>query len=106
LRLLDEYQRRLHEATARLPELDLASPDGRTQVQQRLRECVGVRDEWIPALRVERLRESRVDGFSIRWVGGTSWPGVRATALLYTPDRAAGEVTPPLVLLGCGHGLG
>ena len=105
-RLLDEHQHRLHAAAARLSELELAFPVRRAQVQQRLRECLGVRDEWIPALRVERLRESRVGDFSIRWLGGTSWPRVRATALLYTPDRAAGEVTPPLVLLGCGHGLG
>lgn len=105
-RLLDRYQHRLNEAAGRLVEWDVTSPDGRSQVQQRLRQCLGVRDEWIPTPRVETLRQSHVDGFSIRWLGGTSWSGVRVTALLYVPGRSAGEKNPPLVLLGCGHGEG
>lgn len=69
------------------------------------KECLGIRDEWVPTIRAEKVREAAFDGGRIEMLRATSWPGVTATALLYSPADATGQPLP-LVVLCCGHGKG
>ena len=103
---LDECQRRFDQAAMRLPNIDVATAEGRDEVRTRVRQCLGIDDRWIPQPDIQVMREARQDSFTLRWLAGTSWPKVHATALLYVPDHPAGDTAPPLVMLGCGHGNG
>lgn len=104
--LLDHYQRRFDHAALHRPGIDPIAADGRENVRQHLRRSLGIRESWVPGVHVNAVRDLRHEAFTVRWLAGTSWPGVHATALLYMPDRPAGDAAPPLVLLCCGHGHG
>jgi len=103
--VLERYERRFAEARLRMPRLDPSIDADKATIISLAKDCLGIRDEWVPAIRAETVREMTFDGGRIRLMRATSWPGVTATALLYLPAGAADQ-TFPLVLLCCGHGQG
>lgn len=103
--LFEEYERRFAEARLRVPRLDPSIDADRAAIIGVAKDCLGIRDEWAPAIRAETVREVTFDGGRIAMMRATSWPGVTATALLYMPAGATDQ-TFPLVLLCCGHGKG
>jgi dienelactone hydrolase len=103
--LFEQYERRFAEARLRMPDRNPAAPADRKTIARVAKECLGIRDEWVPRIRAEKVREAVFDGGRIEMLRATSWPGVTATALLYLPADAADRPLP-LVILCCGHGKG
>lgn len=101
----DAYERRFARAMASLPERKPWTDTGRTEIIETVRRCLGVRDEWAPMVHAECDRTSPGAGFTVEHLQATSWPGVRATALLYLPDPTPREPMA-LIALCCGHGGG
>lgn len=103
--VFDRYERQFAEARLRLPERNPAEPAHREAIARVAKDCLGIRDEWIPQIEAAKVREAAFDGGRIELLRATSWPGVTATALLYVPaDAGSGPL--PLVILCCGHGQG
>jgi len=98
--LFEQYERRFAEARLRMPE---RNPADRKAIAHVAKDCLGIRDEWVPTIRAEKVREANFDGGRVEMLRSTSWPGVVGTALLYVPDGAADRPLP-LVILCCGHG--
>ncbi|MBI5687316.1 MAG: acetylxylan esterase [Verrucomicrobia bacterium] len=103
--LFQQYERRFAEAGLRMPERNPAVPADRETIARVAKDCLGIRDEWVPTIRAEKVREAAFDGGRIEMPRATSWPGVTATALLYLPADAPDRPLP-LVILCCGHGKG
>jgi len=103
--LFEHYERRFAEARLRMPDRNPAVPADREAIARVAKECLGIRDEWIPKIRAEKARAVSFDGGSIEMLRASSWPGVAATALLYLPDGKPSKPLP-LVVLCCGHGKG
>lgn len=101
----EQYERRFAEARLRMPDRNPAVPADREAIARVAKDCLGIRDEWVPTIRAEKAREAVFDGGRIEMLRATSWPGVTATALLYVPAEAADQPLP-LVVLCCGHGKG
>ena len=103
--LFEQYDRRFGEARMRRPHRDPARPEDRRAIVHAACQCLGIRAEWTPKIRVETVREVAFDGGRIELLRSTSWPGVVGAALLYRPEKPAAERLP-LVILCCGHGKG
>jgi dienelactone hydrolase len=103
--VFEQYERRFAEARLRMPERNPAISADREAIACVAKDCLGIRDEWVPAIRAEKVREAVFDGGCIEMLRATSWPGVTATALLYVPADTADRPLP-LVVLCCGHGKG
>lgn len=103
--LFEQYERRFAEARLRMPERNPAVPADREAIARAAKDCLGIRDEWVPKLQAEKVREAAFDGGRIEMLRATSWPGVTATALLYVPAERTDRPLP-LVVLCCGHGKG
>lgn len=98
--LFEQYERRFAEARLRMPD---RNPADRKTIARVAKDCLGIRDEWVPKIQAEKVREVTFDGGRIEMLRSTSWPGVVGTALLYVPDGASNRPLP-LVILCCGHG--
>ncbi|MBM3889161.1 MAG: hypothetical protein FJ388_08545, partial [Verrucomicrobia bacterium] len=103
--LFEQYERHFAEARLRMPERNPAVPADRKVIARVAKDCLGIRDEWVPKIRAEKVREAAFDGGRIELLRSTSWPGVTGTALLYLPAETT-ERPSPLVILCCGHGTG
>lgn len=103
--LFEHYERRFAAARLRMPERNPAVPADREAIARVVKDCVGIRDQWIPQIHAEKVRDVAFDGGRIEMLRGTSWPGVIATACLYLPVPS-GPRPLPLVILCCGHGQG
>lgn len=103
--LFDRYERRFAEARLRLPDWQPAQAEDREAIARTTKECLGIRDEWIPAIEAETVGTVDFDGGRIDRLRATSWPGTAASALLYVPAEARTDRLP-LVVLCCGHGRG
>ena len=103
--LFERYERRFAEARLRMPERNPAVASDREDIARVTRDCLGIRDAWLPTIDAEKVREAVFDGGQIELLRGTSWPGVVTTALCYVPD-GIGTRPLPLVILCCGHGRG
>ena len=103
--LFEDYDRRFAEAKLRRPHRDPARPGDREAIRAAAKACLGIRDEWIPAIHADVVRETPFEGGRIQHLQASSWQGVAASALLYRPNNAtAGPL--PLVIQCCGHGKG
>ena len=80
-------------------------PSERDEIIQVAKECLGVRDEWIPAIELKTDSVTSYGAVSIRKLSGVSWTRCFCAAHLYMP-----QLTPPgplpFVLLCCGHADG
>jgi dienelactone hydrolase len=103
--LFGQYELRFAEARLRMPERNPAVPTDREAIARVAKDCLGIRDEWVPKICAEKVREAVLDGGRIEMLRSTSWPGVTGTALLYVPVDAPDRPLP-LVVLCCGHGKG
>ena len=103
--LFDRYERRFAEARLRLPDLKPAEAADRERIVRLVKECLGIRDEWIPTIKAESAGTVEFDGGQIERLRATSWAGTTASALLYVPADAGSERLP-LVVVCCGHGKG
>ncbi len=103
--LFERYERRFAEARLRQPDWNPARPADREAIALAAKRCLGIRDEWIPTIDAETSREVEFDGGRIEMLRANSWPGTRASALLYTPNGSERQ-RRPLVVLCCGHGKG
>jgi hypothetical protein len=99
------YEQRFATAVKGLPERKPWLVEERARIADDLKQCLGIREKWVPALEVRTLKTATHEGFSIEYLRATSWPGVTATAHLYLPDGPRNEPLPA-VFLGCGHGKG
>ena len=103
--LFDRYERRFAKARLQLPDWKPAQAADRDAIARTVKECLGIRDEWIPTIKVETAGKVDFNGGQIERLRATSWPGTAASALLYIPiNSGAGRL--PLVVLCCGHGKG
>jgi len=98
--LFEQYERRFAEARLRMPD---RNPADHKAIARVAKDCLGIRDEWVPKIQAEKVREATFDGGRIEMLRSTSWPGIVGSALLYVPDGAA-DRRLPLVILCCGHG--
>ncbi len=99
----DMYERRFARAVA---DRSARDPIGdRAALRCLLKQCLGIRDEWMPEISAEPVRVTEHDGFRIEHLRGTSWPGVAVSAYLYIPDDADLRDNP-FILQCCGHGSG
>ena len=103
--LFEQYERRFAEARLRMPERNPAVPADREAIVRAAKDCLGIRDKWVPKIQAEKVREVVFDGGRIEMLRSISWPSVVGTALLYVPADAADRPLP-LVILCCGHGKG
>lgn len=103
--LFDHYERRFAEARLRMPDLDPARPADRAAIIAKAKECLGIRDAWVPSVEATPAGEATFDGGRLDLLRAESWPGVKASALLYRPNDA-GTKPLPLVVICCGHGQG
>jgi len=103
--LFEEYDRRFAEAKLRRPHRDPARPGDRQAIIAAAKQCLGIRDEWIPKISAEVVRVEPFEGGRIELLKAASWPGVAASALLYRPDNLP-PGPQPLVIQCCGHGKG
>lgn len=103
--LFEQYDRRFAEARLRRPQRDPSRADDRRWIAQTACRCLGIRQEWVPRIQAETVREVPFDGGRIELLRSTSWPGVTGSALLYRPASMSTERLP-LVVLCCGHGKG
>jgi len=103
--IFEQYERRFAEARLRMPDRNPAVPADRKAIARVAKDCLGIRDEWVPKIQAEEVREAGFDGGRIKMLRSTSWPGVVGTALFYVSASAADRPLP-LVVLCCGHGKG
>ncbi len=101
----ERYERRFAEARLRMPLRDPVRPDDRATIIQVAKQCLGIRDAWIPTIQTTSAGQIEFDGGRIELLRSTSWPGVVGSALLYSPAEP-GPGPLPLVTLCCGHGQG
>ncbi len=66
------------------------------------RECLGLRDEWVPSIRAEPAAESSLGSIVVQHLRSESWRGCLGAAHLFMP-RDTAPAPRPLVLLCCGH---
>ena len=93
----EAYERRMHQALSEMPDRRPWLREDRAAIEDWAKRLLGIRPEWIPEIRAERLAERKRDGYSVWDLAFTSWPGVVGTAHWYVP---AGEAGPrPLALL-------
>ena len=100
----DRYERRFASAMAAIPNRRPWMAKEKAQIVRAVRDCLGIRDEWVPQIRAETAGRSKHDGFSLELLRFTSWPGTIGTAWIYVPEEKADKL--PAVLLCCGHGNG
>jgi dienelactone hydrolase len=104
-RLFADYDRRFALAMARLPDHRPWQREARPEIRSVVRRCLGIRDEWRPAMTVRHRRRTCGQGFVVQHLRATSWAGVHTSAHLYLPAHTGME-RMPAVLLCCGHGEG
>lgn len=101
----DYYERRLCAAVAEMPPRMPWIAEHRAEIARILRQRLGIRDEWLPTIRAERVRTVRQQRCSVDFLTFRSWDNVYGAAHLYVPDSVQTMARPlPLVLLCCGHG--
>lgn len=105
LECLSRYEQRFATALAKQPSRQPWTSDGRWDIQQCVRSCLGCRQEWVPTIDCTCVRQTRHSGFAIEHLSFTSWPQVHGAAHLYLPD-SEGTAPVPIVILCCGHGAG
>ena len=103
--LFERYERRFAKARLQLPHRNPAQAADREAILRAAKECLGIRDQSIPAIKAETVGNVGFDGGRIERLRATSWPGTAASALLYLPASSKAERLP-LVVLCCGHGRG
>jgi len=60
--LFEAYDRRFAEARLRRPHRDPAQPQDRAAIVSAAKQCLGVRDEWVPTIRAEAVRVVPFEG--------------------------------------------
>jgi dienelactone hydrolase len=101
--LLDELGRRMHHAVSQTPDYKPWIPEDRETIVAAVKECLGIREQWIPGLSIEATGQVDYGTIAVRLLAGESWPGAACTAHLYLPDS---QEPLPLVMIACGHGRG
>jgi hypothetical protein len=96
------YEKQWGRAIADMAERDLTSGSDQEQLRCLVRKSLGIREEWIPQMDIQKERELPQDGFHIEFLTFRSYPGVRGSAHLYVP--AVQDDKQPFILLCCGHG--
>jgi dienelactone hydrolase len=98
------YDRRFLGAMAAMPARRPWLPEDQREIVAIVRNCLGIREEWIPAITACTVGGCTASGgMRIEYLRSSSWNGVIGTAHLYLPpgqDRGP----RPFVLLCCGHG--
>ncbi len=106
LRAFATYERRFAGAMSLIPERNPVNPDDRHEIRAIARNCLGIKQDWIPRIKVEATGVSAHRGFRIERLQGQSWPEAHLAAHLYLPEKRDTVEPMPLVLLCCGHGEG
>lgn len=101
--VFEQYDRRFARAMASLPNRRPWLEKDRRIIRRAVKKCLGIRDEWIPAIEPQVVRLEEHDGFRLEYLRFTSWLGVYGSAHLYLP-KACGRKPMPFVMLCCGHG--
>lgn len=104
--VFDAYDRRFLNAMLNMPRLDPSDKAQRAQIISKVRQCLAVRDEWIPQVDIHPVGKTECPGFNVQHLKATTWPGVNATALLYTPADMSENDRLAFVMVCCGHGVG
>lgn len=102
--LLFRLENRLGEASVRTPLRRPWVAAERAEVVRLAKQCLGIRDEWIPSVRVEVAGEDRPGEVVVQRLRSLSWEGCAGAAHLFLPKSS--RANPPLVVLCCGHGKG
>ena len=97
--MFEQYERRFAEARLRMPERNPAAPADREAIVRAVKDCLGIRDRWIPKIHAEKVRDADFDGGRIEMLRAASWPGVAATALLYLPIPSSPQPSPLLTVM-------
>ena len=73
--LFEKYDRRFAEAKLRRPHRDPAKPGDRQAIIAAAKQCLGIRDEWVPKISAEVVRVEPFQGGRIELLKAASWPG-------------------------------
>ena len=99
---MEEYEKRFHLKLAQMPRYSPWLPEERETIRQKAFELLGMKEEWIPEIKMELVRILPYDGYTVEQYRFTSWPGVMGTAHLYKPNGWE-EKKNPVILHCCGH---
>lgn len=98
----DYYETRFAEAALKMPRLNPADKNDSIKIKNVVKECLGIKDEWIPQINAEAVKTVKKEKYSIEFLTFTSWENVYGAAHLYIPEQA--KFPLPLVIVCCGHG--
>ncbi len=102
---IDALERQILTADLRTPPRRPWVVEERREIIQLAKDCLGVREQWIPRIEPELELATSHGGISIKTLSGQSWDRCFCAAHLYAPQRPPpGRL--PLVLLCCGHAVG
>lgn len=101
--VFDAYERRFSRLMSEIPIRKPWKEKDRKEIISSTKKCLGIRDEWIPEIKLGVLRSLNREGFSIDCIKFESWQNITGTAHIYKPEIQAGDKSP-LVILCCGHG--
>ncbi len=102
---LFRLENRLSEASARIPCRRPWVAAEREEILRVAKACLGIRDEWIPAVRAEVAGEDRQGRVAVQRLRAVSWDGCAGAAHLFLPLEESRSKLP-LAILCCGHGKG
>ena len=99
--VLAEYEERFMQARLNRPVREPWKQKDREEIFQTVKEVLGVKEEYIPTIREEVVKELKFDGYTVQILKFESWDGVYGAATRYIPDT---EGKKPAILLCNGHG--
>ena len=102
---IDALKRQLQEADIHTPQRKPWIPEEREDIIHLARQCLGLRDEWIPHIEPRIAGATSHGEVTIKKLTAMSWTRCFCAAHLYAPKGVRSHPLP-LVLLCCGHGKG
>lgn len=102
IKAFNYYEKRFAKAVLEMPELNPLEKNDKEKIIAIVKDCLGVRDDWIPEIKSNIVKTVKREKYSIEFLTFISWEGISGAAHLYIPD--AQNSPKPFVLLCCGHG--
>ena len=102
---IDALERQLQRADLMTPRRSPWIPEERDQIVRVAKECLGIREEWIPRIAPTIQSWTSYGEITIGSLRAVSWARCFCAAHIYMPSRSSSRPLP-LVLLCCGHARG
>lgn len=96
--LINDYAKRLHQRMAAMNCPEPGTPESNAEIGKRLRNVLGIKNEWVPEIHAEVIEHRVCDGIEVKSLRFVSWSNFFGTATFYLPANASAAV-----LLAPGH---